>query len=49
MPTPELVGLDIGEPIRTIELPEDEPFLLPEREPEPVRREREPEPVAGLA
>ena len=47
MRVPGTVGLDIGEPVRTVELPEEEPFLLPERELEPVRREREPEPVAG--
>jgi hypothetical protein len=35
--------MDIGEPVRTIELPEEEPLVLPRTEPEP-EKVREPQP-----
>jgi hypothetical protein len=44
---PRIGGLDIGEPVRTVELPDEVPFSLPSPEPAPARRDREgdPEPV----
>ena len=43
---PKLFGLDIGEPVRTVELPGEEPLALPEPEADPAESEREPEPAA---
>jgi hypothetical protein len=38
-------ALDIGEPVRTVELPAEEPLTLPQADPEPQRSEPEPVPV----
>jgi hypothetical protein len=40
-----LVALDIGEPLRTVELPDEEPLLLPETQPSRREEEREAEPA----
>jgi hypothetical protein len=42
-------GLDIGEPVRTVELPAEEPLVLPQVDPEPQPSEPERVPVRAAA
>lgn len=42
---PTLAVMNIGEPVRTVELPDEEPMHFPEREPERIEPVKVPENV----